>query len=172
MIELIAGFLKVLNSESEPEQISLAFCLAMIPGFTPFFTLHNLFVLLAVLVLRVNLSAILLSFPIFTGISYLLNPMFHSIGMKILTAKSLKPLWTLLYNVPLFRAEKFNNTVVMGSLLVSILLAVPCFFIFTYLIRRYRDDLAGRVKKLKIVETLKASRLYDAYRKISITGGA
>ena len=35
MIDAVARLLKVLNSETEPGQISLALCLSMIAGFTP-----------------------------------------------------------------------------------------------------------------------------------------
>ena len=54
MIELIANIFKVLNSETEPRQISLAACLAMIAGLTPLARPHNLLVLLLVLLLRVT----------------------------------------------------------------------------------------------------------------------
>ncbi|MFM8550831.1 MAG: DUF2062 domain-containing protein [Nitrospiraceae bacterium] len=53
---MLARLLAVLNSETHPGQISLGFCFAMLAGFTPFLSLHNLLVLLCVLVLRVNLS--------------------------------------------------------------------------------------------------------------------
>ena len=60
MIEQIARLIKILNSESEPGQISLAFCFSMVAGLTPALSPHNLVVLLAVLLLRVTLSAFLL----------------------------------------------------------------------------------------------------------------
>ena len=52
MITLLAKLLKVLNAEAEPGQISAAFCLAMIIGFTPVFALHNIVVVFAALVFR------------------------------------------------------------------------------------------------------------------------
>ena len=45
-----------------------------------------LVLLLLVFVLRVNLSAFLLGLVIFTGFAYLLDPLFHSLGLAILTA--------------------------------------------------------------------------------------
>ena len=62
MLRTIAKLLKVLNSETEPGQISLGFCFALVAGLTPIWSLHNVFVLLLVLLLRVNLSAFLLGF--------------------------------------------------------------------------------------------------------------
>ena len=42
MIQMVAKVLKILNSESDPGQISLALCFAMVAGLTPFFSLHIL----------------------------------------------------------------------------------------------------------------------------------
>ena len=81
MLQAIAKLLKVLNSESEPGQISLAVCLAMVIGLTPFYSLHNLLVLLLVFLLRVNVSAFILGFIVFSGAAFLLDPLFHNLGL-------------------------------------------------------------------------------------------
>ncbi len=41
MLKMIAKLLRVLNSDADPAQISLAFCLALVAGFTPLYTLHD-----------------------------------------------------------------------------------------------------------------------------------
>ena len=92
MLRLIARFLRVLNSETNPGQISLGFCFAMVAGLTPLMSLHNLVVLLLILILRVNLSAFLLGLGVFSGVAYLLDPLFHWYGWHILTAPSLEAL--------------------------------------------------------------------------------
>jgi uncharacterized protein (TIGR03546 family) len=56
MINRVAKLMKVLNSETDPAQISLAVCFAMIIGLTPLYSLHNLLFLFIVLLLRVNLA--------------------------------------------------------------------------------------------------------------------
>lgn len=166
MIQMIAKFIKILNSESKPGQISLAFCFAMIAGFTPFLSLHNIFILLLVLVLRVNLSAFILGWVVFSGISYALDPFFHLIGYKVLTIKSLHGLWTSLYNISLFRIERFYNSIVIGSLLISCILFLPVYFIFNILISKYREHILNRIKKIKIVQILKTTRLYSVYENL------
>ncbi|MEJ2231585.1 MAG: TIGR03546 family protein, partial [Nitrospirales bacterium] len=124
MIKLLAKLLRVLNSETDPGQISLGLCFAMVAGLTPLLSLHNLVVLLLVLVLRVNLSAFLLGLALFTGIAYLLDPLFHSLGLAILTAPALQELWTALYQSIWWRIERFHNSIVMGSLTFSLVLFV------------------------------------------------
>ena len=87
MIKLLAKLLRVLNSETNPGQISLGFSFAMIAGLTPLLSIHNLVILLLVCSLRVNLAAFLLGLGVFTGIAYLMDPLFHLLGLAVLTAR-------------------------------------------------------------------------------------
>ncbi|WNM60211.1 TIGR03546 family protein [Candidatus Nitrospira neomarina] len=167
MIKLLAKLLRVLNSETDPGQISLGLCFAMIVGLTPFMSLHNLFVVLLVLVLRVNLSAFLLGLALFTGIAYLLDPLFHRLGLAVLTAPSLADLWTSLYQSVWWRLEHFNNSIVMGSLVFSVAMFVPVLLLLNLLIRRYRQHVMAWVQKTRIMQMFKASKLYQTYETLS-----
>ena len=167
MIEAIANLLKVLNSETEPGQISLALCLSMIAGFTPVLSPHNLIVLLLALVLRVNLSAFGLGWAFFSALAYLLDPVFHAIGSKLLTAPPLKTFWTGLYNTTWFRLDLLNNTIVMGSLVFSLILFIPALIVFNLLIRRYRAHILAWVKKTRLVQAIEASKFYTIYQSVS-----
>ena len=167
MIELLAKLLRVLNSETEPGQISLGFCFAMIIGLTPLLSLHNLLVLLLVFIFRVNLAAFLMGLALFTGIAYLLDPLFHQLGLAVLTASSLEGLWTSLYQSVWWRLEHFNNSIVMGSLVFSIGLFIPTLLLLNLLIRRYRQHVLAWVQKTKIMQMFKASKLYETYQTLS-----
>ncbi len=167
MIEAIANLLKVLNSETEPGQISLALCLSMIAGLTPMLSMHNLIVLLLVLVLRVNLSAFGLGWAFFSGLAYLLDPLFHSIGLKLLTVTAFESVWTGFYNTAWFRLDRLNNTVVMGSLVFSLVLFIPAFIVFNLFIRRYRAHFLAWVKKTRLVQAIEASKFYTIYQSVS-----
>ena len=80
MLKMIAKLLKVLNSDADPSQISLALGFALISGLLTFFSPLNLLVLLVVFILRVNLSAYFLGTAFFAGAAYLLDPLLHRIG--------------------------------------------------------------------------------------------
>ena len=172
MIKMIAKFLKVLNSETEPGQISLAFCLAMILGLTPLMSLHNLVVILLMLLVRVNLSACILGWIFFSGIAYILDPLFNLIGLAVLTSKGLEGLWTSLYNITLFRLAKFNNSIVMGSFLFSLIFFIPLYLLFNQIIRKYRVYVLEWVQKTRLMKAFKANKLYKAYQAVSGWGGA
>ena len=171
MIRAIIKLLRVLNSEAAPAQISLALAFALITGLTPLWSLHNLAVLLLVLVLRVNLSAFLLGTAVFSGLAYLLDPFFHRLGLAVLTEPSLEGLWTGRYNSTLWRIERFNNSIVMGSLLVSLALFVPTVLALNWAIRQYRARVLARVKRLRVVQALTATKFAQMYRSYSNLGG-
>ena len=167
MIKLLAKLLRVLNSETDPGQISLGLCFAMVVGLTPLVSVHNLFVLLLVFILRVNLSAFVLGLALFTGIAYLLDPLFHRLGLAVLTASSLADLWTSLYQSVWWRLEHFNNSIVMGSLVFSVAMFVPVLLLLNFLIRRYRQHVMAWVQKSRIMQMFKASKLYQTYETLS-----
>ena len=172
MIKMIAKFLKVLNSETEPGQISLAFSLAMILGLTPLMSLHNSVVILLMLLVRVNLSACILGWVFFSGIAYILDPLFNLIGLAVLTSKGLEGLWTSLYNITLFRLAKFNNSIVMGSFLFSLIFFIPLYLLSNQGIRKYRVYVLEWVQKTRLMKAFKANKLYKAYQAVSGWGGA
>lgn len=171
MLRAILKLLHVLNSEAEPGQISLALAFGLITGFTPLWSLHNLLVLLLVLVLRVNLSAFLLGTAVCSGIAYLFDPVFHRVGLAALTAQPLEGAWIVLYNSTLWRIERFNNSIVMGSLLISLALFVPTVLALNWAIRQYRARVLASVKRLRIVQALTATKFAQMYRSYSNLGG-
>jgi len=171
MLTVFAKILKILNSETEPFQISLALCLAMIAGLTPVWRLHNLVVLLIVFVLRANLTTFMLAWIGFSGMAYVLDPLFHALGLQILTSPSFQNLWTSLYNTSLGRLSNFNNSILMGSLVFSLALFVPLFLVSRLMIYRYREHLLSWIEKSRIVQALKASKFFHIYRSVSDWGG-
>lgn len=171
MLRAAAKLLTVLNSEAEPGQISLAVAFSLIVGLTPFWSPHNLLVLFIVLLLRVNLSAFLLGTAFFSGVAYLLDPLFHRLGLAVLLAPSLETLWTSLYNSTIWRIERFNNSIVMGSLLVSLVLFVPAVLACNWAIRKYRERVLAKMKQWRVVQALTATRFFQMYRSYSNWGG-
>ncbi len=171
MLTIVAKIFKTLNSETEPFQISLALCFAMIAGLTPLWSLHNFIVLLLVLILRVNLTTFILAWLGFSGIAYILDPVLHAFGLHILTVDALKGFWTALYNSTLWRLSNYNNSLLMGSLVTSLGLFVPLFFLSNMIIRKYREHILDWVMKSRIVQALKASKFYGIYQSVPDWGG-
>ena len=90
MFSQLIKFIRVLSSEAAPIQISFGFALAMIVGLTPLLSLHNVLVIFCLLLFRVNLASFLLAWAFFSGIAYLLDPVFHEVGKSILNYPQLR----------------------------------------------------------------------------------
>lgn len=172
---MLNGFIKLiklLNANENPAQLAGAVVLSMILALTPFWSLHNLIVVLLVCMLRINLFILFLSFPVWSGIAWMVDPYSASIGEGLLTSDSLNGLWTSLYQSDFMRLAHFNNTLTIGSLLVSLVSVVPVYVLSVMLINRYRDTFVERINRLRIVQALKATtwyqRLASAYEVVEV----
>lgn len=167
---MIARLLKALNSDSGAWSLAFAVAFGMVLGLTPTVRLHNLVLLLLVMVLRVHLGLFLLSFLLFSAIALLLDPAMISLGESLLTLPALESSWTALYDTALGRLSQFNHTLTAGSLTVSLLLFLPLAWLSHWLVVQYREKLMTAIKRLKIVEFLRSSRLYKVYQQLEQNG--
>ena len=163
MITQIIKFLRVLASEAEPVQISMGIALAMVAGLTPLFSLHNVLVIFVLLAFRINLAAFLLALAFFTGLAYLLDPVFHNVGLSILNHAAMQDTWTTMYNSTFWRVAHFNNTIVMGSLAITLLAFIPVVLIMNILIKRYRSHVLVYLKNSRIATWLQTSKLVTRF---------
>lgn len=167
MLTLLAKLFKALNSDSSPRQISIAVVLGLIVGLSPLFSLHNLVIVFVVLFIRMNIGSFILSFGIFSAISYLFSFAIVAVGESLLTASSLQSLFTSLYQISIFKLAHWHHTYTLGAVVVSAVLAIPLFFICNILITKYRVHVKAFIERFKIVKALKASSFYRVYLKVS-----
>lgn len=167
MIAMLAKLLKALNSDSAPGQIALAFALALITGLTPLLSLHNVLILFIACIVRINFGAFLLGTLFFSGLAYLIDPAAISLGESLLNNTSYQAFWIDLYQSDFWRATRFNNTLVLGSLVIAIIAFIPVLLISLWLISAYRHKLMAWVDKLKIMKVLKASKFYKVYQALA-----
>jgi len=171
VLKIIKKIFAILGSSDNPRQVAWGFALGMILGLTPFWSLHNLLIIFLILLFRVHLGSAIFGWFIFSAFAYLLDPLFHSLGYYLLVqVEGLQSLWTFFYNHPVLALLRFNNTVVLGSLVMSLLLLVPIRFLMQWFVQYYRKYLQARVQRLKIVQVLKSSKIYTAYQKVKILG--
>ena len=159
MFSQIIKLLRVLSTETAPIQVSTGFALAMIAGLTPLLSLHNLFVIFLLLIFRINIAAFLLGLVFFSGIAYLLDPSFHQLGNSILNNPNLNDLWTGMYNISIWRISGFNNTIVMGSLAISLLAFIPLLILSNTLIKHYRSHLLVYLNNSWLFRFVKSSKI-------------
>ncbi len=171
LLKYIAKLLKELSSEAEPSQLAGGFILGMIIGLTPVMSLHNLFIVVLILILKVNIGMALLAFAVFSGVAYLADPAFHAFGVWMLEHESLKDLWTSIYDNEWWAMTRFYNTVVLGSFVSAVILCAPMFPLTMVAIKQYRTHIHARIQKLKIVKALKGTKIYSIYQTVNRVRG-
>jgi uncharacterized protein (TIGR03546 family) len=162
-VVFLAKLLKALSSEASPWQLAFGIMLGMILGLTPIWRLHNVLILFVVLFLRVNLTTFLVSLTLFSGIAYLLDPMMINVGESLLTHPDLQASWTSLYNTNLGQLSQFFHTLTLGSLVISLIFAPVLLLLSKFLIVQYRERFMVWTNKLKLVQFLKGSRIFQLY---------
>ena len=164
MLRRIIKVLKALNSNEAPWQISLGIIFGALLGLTPLFSLHNLVVLFLALFINLNISMMIVSFAAFSLIAYALDPVFHQVGLALLTSPGLESFWMQFFSCPVFLFANLNNTIVMGSVISTLAVSVPLFFLLNLLVVKYRhvyNTFIGRFPVLKFLKVL------DVYEKAS-----
>ncbi len=116
-----------LSAQHSSRQLALGFALGMLVGLVPKGNLTAFLLLTILCSTRVNLAAGMLSAFLFSWVGLLTDPLTHRLGNSLLTAPTLQTFWTSLYSLPVVPWTAFNNTVVLGSLLLGIALWYPVY---------------------------------------------
>jgi uncharacterized protein (TIGR03546 family) len=164
LLKLIQSIIKTLHSAGTPGQVAAGIALGSALGLTPLLNPHNLVIFSLIVLLNVSFGGGMLGWALFVPVGFLLDPVFHSIGLELLEAPSLRPMWTIWANTPVLPYTNFNNTVVLGSVVGWTVLAVPIFFASRYGIARYRATVGKRVRQSKLYQAVTASKIYNVYR--------
>lgn len=165
LLKQIFGFLKLLNSDTGTISLSAGVALGFVLGMSPMLSLQGLLIIFLAFFFRIQIGALFISSFFFAFIAYLFDPAFHSLGQSLLLNETLKPTWTTLANLPLVPLTRFNNTVVMGAGVLSLLLSPLVFILSNILIKKYRQTVVERIKETKIWKALKATALFKWYYK-------
>ncbi len=164
LLKLLQSIVKALHSDGTPGQVAAGLALGSALGLTPLVNIHNLIVFALIVILNVSFGGGMLGWALFVPLGFILDPVFDRIGAGLLQASSLRPLWTELFNTPLVPYTNFNNTVVLGSVVGWLVLALPIFFAARYGVARYRATIGERVRQSKFYQAVTASQIYNWYR--------
>jgi len=165
LLKQVFAFLKLLNSDTGTNQLAAGIVCGMILGFTPAFSLQTLLVLICLFLFRIQVGAAFLAAFFFKFAAFLFDPLFDGVGAWVLEIDSLKGFYTALYNLPIIPYTRFNNTVAMGSAIVSLVFAPFVFLFSKILILKYRTIVVERFKATKFWKVIQATYFYKWYVK-------
>lgn len=155
MLKKLIKFFQALNKNANPNEIAHAVCLGMMLGFMPKGNLLWFALTIAWIFLRINKGALVIFTFLFSLLAPVLDPFFDNFGYAILTLSFMEPVFTAILNVPLLGFTKINNTIICGSLFTSLILYIPIFFLSKLFIKVWRNTLAGKIRKTKLMKFLK-----------------
>jgi len=165
-LKILSKILKALASQASPNQLAWGFVLGMLLGLTPFWGLYSVVVIVLVLILRVNISMAIAGWLIFALIGLLLDPLLHSMGYWLLVrVEALSGLWIWLSESAVLAWLHSNNTVMLASFVLGLVLILPVYLGCKKFVVFYREQLNEKILKLKIVKILMGTKLYSLFNK-------
>ncbi len=139
------AFRSTVKGFDSSHQIALGVALGMMIGLIPKDSLLPYGVALLALLTNANLLSLIVSTLIFSQLSPLLDPITHPLGAWILTFDPLESIWISLYQTPIVPWTRIENTVVMGTLMLGILLAIPVYSLSYRLYEKFGASISNLV---------------------------
>ena len=163
--KLVRSIIKALHSDGTPGQVAMGIALGSILGLTPLVSLHNAPIIAVILLLNVSVPGAMLGWLVFVPVGFLLDPLFDAVGeILLLDASGLESAWAWVLSRPVIALMNFNNTVVLGSFLIALILFLPIFYGGRWAVTRYRATVAERIRRSAVYKMWKASKLYSVYK--------
>ena len=163
-LRLLKDLLQALHGGSAPRHLAAGFALGAALGLVPKGNLLAAVFFLLLFAMRVDKGLALLSAGLFTGLGYAWDGLAHKLGWALLKAGALKGLWTTLYDMPIVPLTRFNNTVVLGNLVLGLLLYLPLYFAFLRGVAFYNVHLRPKVEALPLLKAFKKWDFYEKYK--------
>ncbi|MGP9802034.1 TIGR03546 family protein [Rheinheimera sp. NSM] len=163
MLTLVAKILKVLNSEASPWQIGWAIALGLFAGILPF-GLLTLLIILIVCLLTINLSTFIVVWGLTSGLMLLFADPLERLTWQYAQHDNLLQ---LLANTETLQLLHLHHTLTLGAFVLGAVLLLPIAWLSKTLVMQYRVRVMNSVQKWKIMQMLKASKLFALYEKLN-----
>ena len=171
MIALIAKIIAAFNANSRPGEIGAAFACGVLLALIPSGNLLWIVLFTIFFFFRLHLGTMMLTIIIFKLFIGAVDPLLDRLGLMILEAPALYPLFTEAMNTPVLPYLRFENTLVTGGFATGLILWVPLFFLGTLLVKGYRREVREKIAHSRLVKSFEKypllNKLIKAVRKSS-----
>jgi len=145
---------QVFTGGGSAEAVALGCALGMMVGLLPKGNLTAAAISMFILATHANLAAAALSGTAFSWAGIWTDPLAHRIGSAILTEPAWQKTFARLYELPLVPWTALNNTVVLGSLILAIVLFYPVYRITWLLFHRHQNPIAEKLREYRVDKLL------------------
>lgn len=156
-IKFLRNVLVALTGQTAPSELAGAVAMGMVLALIPKANLIAQVLVLLLFLMKVNFALAAASTALLLPLTPLTDRLADRIGWALLTNGGLQGLWTALYNKPLMPWTSFNETLVLGNLVLGLLLYVPVYLLAKRGVAWYQARLKDTVMKWKVVQAMKAS---------------
>ena len=132
LLRPVRRLIEALLAHDAPSQLAAGFALGMVLGLVPKGNLIAVSLFVLLFSLRVNAGMGLVAALACSWIGLVLDPFADKLGMVVLSIGSLQATYATLFQLPLGPWLEFDNTVVIGSLLVGLYAMYPVYW-FSYI---------------------------------------
>ncbi len=152
LLSQLQSIVSALHSKDSPRQLAAGFALGSFVGWVPFNVFYSFTIMAVLYLVNVNLGFGLLGILLTSLLSFGLDPLAGKVGTYVLTQVAwLKPMWSVLYNLPLIPYTRFNNTVMMGSMVLAVLGAIPLYFLILWAVGQYRLKWKTKIEQWRVI---------------------
>ena len=155
MLKPLAKLFIALNGNLGRSQIAMGFSWGLLLGLIPAGNIFWIILFIVSFFFRHHHASKALVLALIKLSSGLIAPLMDMAGWGFLHMEALQPLFTLLYNMPFVPLTRFNNTLVAGGLVCSIVLWLPVFLLVYHLIPLYRTSLVPALRESSFVGFVK-----------------
>lgn len=160
-LRLLKDLLLALHGGTDPRHLAAGFAIGAALGLVPKGNLLAVVFFLLFFVMRVDKGMAILSAGFFTGVGYAWDGAAHRLGWALLKAPALGGLWAALSDMPIVPLTRFNNTVVLGNLVLGLALFAPLYFGFLEALEFYDSNLRGYVESIPLVKAIKGWSFFE-----------
>jgi uncharacterized protein (TIGR03546 family) len=136
------------------QAIAFGFALGMMIGLVPKGNLTAAAIAVVVLSTQANLAAATLGGFLFSWLALWTDPLAHRIGSAVLTQPAWQAWFGRVYEMPLVPWTALNNTVVLGSLLLAIVLFYPVYRMAWLAFDRHHARVADTLQQYQVERVL------------------
>lgn len=154
MLKQIVKFLQALNSNRNPSEIANACCMGVLLGFMPKDNALWFLIFVFFFFVRINKPCYLLVTLLMSQLAWYLDPMFSSVGYTVLTHPAFVDLFGWILEVPFVGFTRFNNSIVMGSLVISLAVYIPLFISIRLLVLVWRKKISPKIGDSAVMKVL------------------
>lgn len=154
MLKTIVKLFSALNANVNPGEIAHAFSCGILLGLMPKDNLLWWLVFVFILFIRINKPMYLIMAVIASTFSPVMDGLFDTVGYAFLTIPQFSGFFAWLLELPFVGFTKFNNSVLMGSLLCGLVLYLPMYILGHLLVSLWRKHITFWVRNSKLTKVV------------------